>query len=223
MTEIQGKQFAARLQQAMNDLEMSLTDLARQSKVDKSAISRYLRGSYLPKQVNLSRLADALHVDEGWLMTGVKQKVNKYGPTLPAGWYPFIPESISAGKLEKVEANTSLPYISVPDVCLGKYAKDRDLYFMTVNGESMNRVIPNHSLIAVKSPIDKESLNNGDIVVASSNGSYTVKRFINDKTNGRIILRPDSTDIVFSDLIFTNEEVQDLRIFGKVVIYSVVL
>lgn len=34
MTEIQGKQFAARLQQAMDDLEMSLTDLARLSKVD---------------------------------------------------------------------------------------------------------------------------------------------------------------------------------------------
>ena len=85
MTEIQGKQFAARLQQAMDDLEMSLTDLARLSKVDKSAISRYLKGSYLPKQVNLSRLADALHVDEGWLMTGVKQKANKYGPSLPSG------------------------------------------------------------------------------------------------------------------------------------------
>lgn len=223
MTEIQGKQFAARLQQAMEDLEMSLTDLARLSGVDKSAVSRYLRGSYLPKQNNLSKLADALHVDEGWLMTGVRQKQSRFAETLPAGRYPFIPDSISAGKLEEVEATTSLPYISIPDVCLGKYAKDKDLYFMKVNGESMNRVIPNHSLIAVKAPVEKDSLANGDIVVASSNGSYTVKRFINDKANGRIILRPDSTDIVFSDIVFTDEEVQDLRIFGKVVIYSVVL
>lgn len=215
-----------RLKEIMISREISISDLSRLSGVDKAAISRYLKGTYLPKQHNLSRLARVLHVDEGWLMTGVKQKDPHYPNSdigLPAARYPFIPAEISAGKLEAVEASTDLPYISIPDVLLGKYARRKDLYFLKVNGESMNRIIPNHSLIAVTSPVDKYALNNGDIVVASNNGAYTIKRFINDHENGRIILRPDSSDIAFSDIVVPYEAADNLQIFGKVVIYSVIL
>lgn len=218
--------LADRLKEAMEKREMGVSDLARLSGVDKSAVSRYMKGSYIPKQRNLSRLARVLHVDEGWLMSGVQQRDSHYPNSninLPASKYPFIPEAISAGKLETVEATTDLPYISVPDAMLGKYARHKDLYFMRVNGESMNRIIPNHSLIAVKSPVDKEELTNGDIVIASNNGAYTVKRFINDPANRRIILRPDSSDIVFSDIVIPYESADGLQVFGKVVIYSVVL
>ena len=50
-----------------------------------------------------------------------------------------------------------------------------------------------------------------------------MKRFINDERNQRIILRPDSTDESFSDIIIPYDIADDLRIFGKVVVYSVIL
>ena len=137
--------------------------------------------------------------------------------------YTYIPESISAGALENINAINDLPQIDMPDAILGKYAHDKDIVFMTVNGESMNRVISNHSVIAVKTNIDRNLLSNGDIVIASNNGGYTVKRFINDERNQRIILRPDSTDESFSDIIIPYDIADDLRIFGKVVVYSFIL
>nr|DAG49945.1 MAG TPA: hypothetical protein [Bacteriophage sp.] len=218
--------LADRLKAVMAEKEIGVSDLAKLSGVDKAAISRYLKGAYLPKQHNLSKLSRVLRVDEGWLISGVLQKNSPYDNapiTATAFRYPFIPTEISAGKLESVEASTDLPYITVPNVLLGKYARRKDLYFMRVNGESMNRVIPNHSLVAVVSPVDKCALNNGDIVVASNNGAYAIKRFINDLENKRIILRPDSSDIAFSDIVIPYESADNLQIFGKVVIYSVVL
>ena len=137
--------------------------------------------------------------------------------------YTFIPAKVSAGTLEDIEAVYDCPKMNVPDAMLGKYAHDRNIVFMGVNGESMNNIIENGAIIAVKTDVERCSLKDGDIVVASSNGSYAVKHFINDVENERIILRPDSTDKTFTDTVIPYENADSLKIFGKVVIYSVIL
>lgn len=139
--------------------------------------------------------------------------------------YTFIPAKVSAGTSEDIEeAVYDCPKMNVPDAMLGKYAHDRSIVFMGgVNGESMNNIIENGAIIAVKTDVERGSLKDGDIVVASSNGSYAVKHFINDVENERIILRPDSTDKKFTDTVIPYENADSLKIFGKVVIYSVVL
>ena len=137
--------------------------------------------------------------------------------------YTFIPAKVSAGTLEDIEAVYDCPKMNVPDAMLGKYAHDRNIVFMGINGESMNNIIENGAIIAVKTDVERGSLKDGDIVVASSNGSYAVKHFINDVENERIILRPDSTDKTFTDTVIPYENADSLKIFGKVVIYSVVL
>jgi DNA-binding XRE family transcriptional regulator len=138
--------------------------------------------------------------------------------------YANLPVGISAGLLEECDAITQFDKISIPDALMGKYARNKRVVIMHVNGESMNNVIPNGSMIAVLSGIDPESLKNGDIVVATNGDrTYTVKRFYNDEENQRIILRPDSNSLAFSDIVFDHENADELKIFGKVVVYSVVL
>lgn len=51
-------------------------DLSNATGIDKSSISRYLNGDYVPKQRRLTKIARALNADEGWLLTGVDQKRN---------------------------------------------------------------------------------------------------------------------------------------------------
>ena len=114
--------------------------------------------------------------------------------------------------------------ITIPNVLVGKYAGNKNLCFMRVNGESMNRVIDNHSTIAVLTNISLDTIKNGDIVVAANgHGEYTIKRFFNDPENERFILQPDSNDFSFLPLVFSYDESDDMKIFGKVVIYSVIL
>ena len=68
--------FGTRLQQAMQERRMSASDLSKASGVGKSLISYYINGKCLAKQDKIYLLAHALHVDPGWLMTGVEPKGN---------------------------------------------------------------------------------------------------------------------------------------------------
>lgn len=68
--------FADRLNFLLTNAEMRPIDLANATGIDKSSISRYLSGDYVPKQRRLTKIARALNADEGWLLTGVDQKRN---------------------------------------------------------------------------------------------------------------------------------------------------
>ena len=109
--------------------------------------------------------------------------------------------------------------ISIPDEVMGKWANDKDIFIIKVNGESMNNIIPHGSLIAVK-PVELQNLKNGDIVVYSDGNDYAVKRYYRDDV--RIIFRPDSKDPSFYDYI-TDISNENLIIHGKVVLYTVEL
>ena len=68
--------FADRLNFLLTNAEMRPIDLSNTTGIDKSSISRYLNGEYIPKQRRLTKIARALNADEGWLLTGVDQKRN---------------------------------------------------------------------------------------------------------------------------------------------------
>ena len=106
---------------------------------------------------------------------------------------------------------------------LGRYARNKNILLMPVNGESMNNVIRNGAIIAVLTKIELPQIKNGDIVVVSNNGDYTVKRFFNDKEHQEFIFRPDSSDMSYRDIVFGYDNCEDLQLVGKVVMYNVTL
>ena len=60
--------FANRLQKAMNYANMKQVDLVNKTGLDKTLINKYLAGIMKAKQDKLTILADALNVNEVWLM-----------------------------------------------------------------------------------------------------------------------------------------------------------
>lgn len=58
---------AERLKEAMLAVGKKQADLARETGLDKGAISSYLAGKYEPKQKAIGKLAIALDVSEMWL------------------------------------------------------------------------------------------------------------------------------------------------------------
>ena len=60
--------IASRLRTAREMRGMKQAELVELTGIGKSSISTYLRGSYIPKQKNIYKMAKALNVNEAWLM-----------------------------------------------------------------------------------------------------------------------------------------------------------
>ena len=60
--------IASRLRAALELRGMKQAELVELTGIGKSSISTYLRGSYIPKQKNIYKMAKALNVNEAWLM-----------------------------------------------------------------------------------------------------------------------------------------------------------
>lgn len=60
--------IASRLRTALEMRGMKQAELVELTGIGKSSISTYLRGSYIPKQKNIYKMAKALNVNAAWLM-----------------------------------------------------------------------------------------------------------------------------------------------------------
>lgn len=57
-----------RIKEALSIRNMKQSELVEKTGIDKGQMSSYLSGRYKPKQENLYLMAEALSVDEAWLM-----------------------------------------------------------------------------------------------------------------------------------------------------------
>ena len=66
-TNIRIATTSARLKEAMHQVNKTPADVARETGLNKSTLSRYLSGAVEPKQNAVARLASSLNVSEMWL------------------------------------------------------------------------------------------------------------------------------------------------------------
>lgn len=191
--------------------------LAEKLETSRQSISRYESGDRKANQDILFELAEIFGVTINDFFPEVNKKTNDTEPDNLLQEYYYYPYSISAGFPIVTDGVTMFEKISLPDVVMGKYAGEKNILIMKINGESMNRVIPDGSLIGIQS-LNVNDLMDGDIVVYSHQNEYSVKQFYR---RGRdVIFKPLSEDPTFTDYV-VNENDQDLIIHGKVVIYIV--
>lgn len=205
-----------RIKQRRKQLKLSVDDLAEKIGKNRATIYRYESNDIENAPIDIiDPLAKALNVEPSYLMGWGNQKEQLETE------YTYFPVSISAGLALNVQAleQNDVDTIKIPDSLMGKWSGQSDIYVMKVNGESMNNMIPDQSLIAVKQS-DLCNLKDGDVVVYSYNGEYSVKQFY--QTNGDVIFKPNSNDIRFTDQVFSKDD-SDLFIHGKVVVYIVEL
>ncbi len=221
---IQKEKVAPRIAEVLQDQNLTMQELADIVSLSKATVSRYAAGKMAPKATFLNFIADRFGYNLQWLMgdTAVPKYTEPENIEDDSFSYTHIPDGISAGPFQRVAAHTRLPKINVPDLIMGRYAHDRDIVFMHVNGDSMNRVIADGSLIGVKTNLDRYQYKDGDIVIASDGRDYTVKYFYDDPAHNQFILVPNSTDRSFTPIICRYDE-DDYTLFGRVVIYATVL
>lgn len=191
-------------------------ELGKSLGVKGNTISSYEKGTNETGNNALFKIASVLEISVNDLFPPIEQdniEIDYFDTHVSAGT-PEMSEPVTKYNTRK---------ISIPNHIAGKLSKDKSIKCVKLNGESMNNVIPNGSLIGFK-PTPIENLKNGDIVVFNDDYEYSVKRFYNNKDEGKFIFKPDSTDkISFSDYVVKYENADKLRIEGKVVMYLVEL
>jgi repressor LexA len=216
-----------RLKNIIEEKGYSVMSLSRESGVPyttiRSMIERDLTNASIDNVIKICRV---LGIDVESLIDQrngvVAEKKTSYiaKPTISLPLYG----DIAAGALSTIDPATkdSIEYITLPKSMLGKYANRKDLFALKVNGESMNKVIPNGSYVACK-PIEIEELKEDDIVIFSHDNEYSMKRFRRDEENRLLIFSPESTDRKYHDIVIPYDTMNDLKIYAKVIWYEVTL
>ena len=194
--------------------------IAPKLKITTSAYGSYEQGRNEPPYSKLKMLSDIYNISISQLTGEPKDTLEFIAQSVAVHTYPYIDNYVSAGSPTTISGMENLPRIQVPDELVGSYAGSNKLFFLKVNGESMNKVIPNDSVIGIIEYESVYDLKNGDIVVYSTQDSeYAVKYFYRDGNN--LIFRPASTNPNYYDTIFDIKD--NIKIIGKVVQYSVTL
>jgi DNA-binding helix-turn-helix protein len=185
-----------------------------------TTIQKWETGMAEPPVGKLYELADILRVN---IMELLGEESDNNITDMPISTYKFVPASVSAGALTNIDSINYMPSVMIPDFMMGRYAGNRNIILMHVNGESMNNVIQNDAVIAVLTNVELSDIHDGDIVVIKNGGDYTVKRFYNDSPHQEFVFRPDSNNMAFRDIVFSYDATDDLYLIGKVVMYNVTL
>lgn len=201
-----------RIKNRREELNMSQEELANKlGYKSRSSINKIEKGENDIPQSKIVAFASALQTTAGNLMGWEETKEDT------PRQYPFIPDAVAAGIPCTIEGRKDLPTIGISDAIMGKYAGNRHIIIMRVNGESMNKVIPNGSFVAIKTDVSVENLRDGDLVVFGKTHEYSLKHFYN--AGDKVIFKPNSTDPTFADHVFDKDET--IKIVGKVVLYMV--
>lgn len=210
--------FSKRLNRLMADREIRPAELARLTGISRALISRYIRGMFVPKQDNTHKIAIALNVDPGYLMTGVKQKTaeevekaERLKKSLPAGAFvpayqsvPMLGYAAAGSPLEDINQDTA--YVNIA----GKYDVD---FCITVRGDSMTGLgINNGDIIFVKA---MPEVANGQVaVVEINNEKVCLKRFY--KAAGVVTLVSENPK--YAPIVLTPDNCENVRILGRAVL-----
>ena len=149
--------FGSRIRALAASLGKEEKDIAEELGLSKSKMSHYINGRNKVPSELLQQIVNKYKINPQFLFRedAPLYELNKK-ETLTSD-YTYLPTTISAGIPLNVEAITEADMISIPDSILGKHAGNKDIMIMSVSGDSMDKVIPDGSLIAVK-PVEKNSV-----------------------------------------------------------------
>ncbi|EUJ34159.1 LexA family protein [Brochothrix campestris] len=194
------------------------------------------RGVMNSKVENIIKICDGLNIKSEQLLSSSEEKSTEKVSTKPTPIHrkgvgstikmPHYP-SIAAGTLAEMESVEvwNVDKIDIPSVMLGSYSNSSDLFSMRVNGESMDKVIPDGAIIVVK-PVENSSYKDGDIVVFSYNEEYSLKRYRPNMINEFVVFEPDSSNPNFKSIPVSKNDLyesNEVNIYGKVVFFSTTL
>lgn len=186
----------------------SQQELAEKLDTTQQTIQRYESGARDIKSSVLIKLSSVLDVTISYLL-GMENAALPNNSTIDVPLYG----SIAAGEpIEMMEFEDSQP------IPIKVHEKFPDAFLLKVEGDSMNRILPNGSY-ALVDPDQKEPINGKPYAVCVNGYDATIK--IVKKLNNGFELAPDSTDPTYVPTVYDyNKQGTDpVTIIGRIVYY----
>nr|DAH39847.1 MAG TPA: Repressor protein CI [Caudoviricetes sp.] len=183
-------------------------DLAKKIGTTQQQIARYESGDNDVKSSVLVKMSNAMGVTISYLL-GMENAALPNNSTIDVPLYG----SIAAGEpIEMMEVEDSQP------VPIKVHEKFPDAFLLRVEGDSMNRILPNGSY-ALIDPAQKEPISGKPYAVCVNGFDATIKRV--RRLNNGFELVPDSTDPTYVPKVFNYNEpgTDPVTVIGRVVYY----
>lgn len=197
--------FQNRLKEAMDYRNIKQVDLVEKTKLDKTLINKYLSGVSNAKQRKLTILAEALNVNEVWLLgydvsmeREANTKIDKLGN--PVVEIPIL-GTVKAGYDYLAQEN----WIGTIDIDK-KLADGGEFFALKVKGDSMAPIFIEGDTVILKKQNDCE--NNQVAVVIINGDEGTLKKV--KKTDDGIILQ--AYNPIYSPVFYTNKEIKEMPV-----------
>lgn len=184
---------------------------------DRSSISKLEGGNVDISLTKIIEMSKILNISPLELMGIENNEVKEYEENKNNIKIPYVNTYVSAGIPSSVDACYEYKLYDIPDFFLGKYKSNKDLMILRVNGESMNKIIPDGSYIIISKDLSK--LKNGDIVVFNSEYDYSLKYYYD--IGDEVLFKPYSYDDSFHEMRYSKND--SIKIEGIVVSYISVL
>lgn len=186
-------------------------------KLNKNDLSQYVNGKTEPGQEKLSILGLTLNVNEAWLM-GYDVPMERTSNTSEnlAEKYPQLQ---SLPKMRKIPLLGAVAcgkpiyreedeWISLPNDI------NADFCLRCVGDSMINARINDGDIVFIKACPE---VDNGQIAAVSIDNEVTLKRVYYYPEKNKLVLNPENP--AYDPFVYTNEELNDIRILGKAVVF----
>jgi len=208
--------FGERIRALASSLGKEEQQIAKDLNLTKSQLSHYINGNRKVPSDLLQQIVDTYRINPLFLF---REDEPLYGlKENPKNDYNFLPTAISAGLPINIEGITQADKVSLPDSIMGKWAGNKEIYVTKISGDSMDKVMSDGSLIAVK-PVTLDEIKDGDMIVFSDNHEYSVKYY--HRKDDKLIFKPSSNNEAHYDQMYSVDD--NITIHGRVVMYIVEL
>lgn len=205
--------FSSRLKEAMESRGIRAAKLSDMTGISPPRISQYIHGKYIPNGDALCQLAQALLVDEAWLM----------GKDVPMDPLP-LPENASPMALHYYPVLGQIacgqPLLAVQEHSgFAVSTDDRPDFCLTAKGDSMigARIFDGDEVFIQTS----NTVNNGDIAAVIVDDEATLKRVYYYPTEERLVLVAENP--AYPPMEFTGDQLNDIHILGRAVSVNIKL
>lgn len=199
-------QFKERFLEALRIRDISQAEVARLTGINRSSISQYANGEFVPKQDKTDLIARALNLNPVWLMgydVPMEPQPDNMVP-IKTQKVPLI-GTIAAGV--PIYTNQEFEYV--------QFNGEKKIDFcLKVKGDSMvNARINDGDLVFCRK---QETVENGEIAAVIIDDTATLKRFY--YINGIIQLVPENPK--YPPLVYTESDYKQVRVLGKAIAFQ---
>lgn len=201
------KKISANINKLIKEKNVSQVDIHNHTKIPKSTLTGYVKGTSTPNPGNVQKLADFFNVKKSEIDPRFKPLPNNVIPILSSVKIPILGE-IACGEPILAEENIDGYIEEFTD-----NLPSGELFYLKTKGDSMAPTIPNNAYVLIR---QQPNVEDGEIAAVLVNGDTeaTLKRV---KRQGDIVLLiPDNKE--YPPYIITKEN--PARILGKAIKFS---